>query len=119
MASLRRHEGYLLIDNSLAARNLPDPWASPADRARAAAVGFIGLTTPVLEVPIATCSHCNRGVVLNPGRTRERAYCLGCDRYLCDPCALLKKLGAVCVPMLQIVEETQERAAQALAIGEV
>jgi hypothetical protein len=47
--SKRAHEGYLMRDH----------------RAGGGAL---------FEAPVITCSHCQRGVIVNPGRTRERAY---------------------------------------------
>ncbi len=43
------------------------------------------------------CSHCGTTVILNPDRTRERAWCARCDRYTCDPCAVATVMG-VCTP---------------------
>lgn len=39
------------------------------------------------ELPVVTCAHCHRQILLNPGRTRERAECPQCDKYICDWCA--------------------------------
>lgn len=86
MASLRRHEGYLLSDNRLSGGAL-------------------------VELPIVTCSHCQRGVVMNPGRTREREYCPKCDHYLCDQCGLTRKLdGGECRNFNQLLDTMQEAA---------
>lgn len=40
----------------------------------------------LFEAPIYTCGHCQRGVVVNPLRTRDRAYCPKCDHVICDLC---------------------------------
>jgi hypothetical protein len=37
-----------------------------------------------MEVHTMTCCHCDRVVILNPERTRERGYCQKCDAYVCD-----------------------------------
>lgn len=37
-----------------------------------------------LEFNTLTCVHCNRVVVLNPERKRERHTCLKCNAYVCD-----------------------------------
>lgn len=44
----------------------------------------------LFERAIATCSHCQAGVVMNPQRTRSRAWCHTCDRYICDTCEALR-----------------------------
>jgi len=44
----------------------------------------------LFEAPIATCSHCQAGVVMNPLRTRARAWCHTCDRYICDRCDAIR-----------------------------
>jgi len=94
--SKKRQEGYLLIDNSFAVKNSPNPYPTKNDilRAKAAGHDFVGMTTPVFESSTITCVHCNRVVVLNPNRTREREYCSLCDSYICDNCGLSRKLGA-------------------------
>jgi hypothetical protein len=40
----------------------------------------------MLECATLGCAHCAAVVVVNPLRTRERAYCPKCDRYICDVC---------------------------------
>ena len=37
------------------------------------------------------CLHCGSAVVLNPKRTRERAWCSTCDAYICDGCDYVRK----------------------------
>lgn len=67
------HEGYIMVDHR----------ASPG--------------TP--EVPEGTlfeaatmhCSHCGTVVIINPGRTRDRANCTKCGKYVCDSCAVEMK----------------------------
>lgn len=67
-----RREGYLLIDHR----------ASPG-------IGEGKLrANSVFEAATNTCVHCQRIVVLNPDRTRDRARCSRCDRYICDQCAV-------------------------------
>lgn len=38
----------------------------------------------LFEADVATCCHCQATVVLNPMRTRPRAQCAKCNRYVCD-----------------------------------
>jgi len=81
-------EGYLLLDNSLAGGSRQ-------------------------ELPIATCSHCQRGVVMNPGRTRERAYCPKCDHYVCDDCEAARVAnGGECKTFKQRMDEVEKIASR-------
>lgn len=102
MKWLRRHEGYLLVDN----RNTP---GISDELARSAGMPA-GHGRGVFEAPTITCSHCQTIVVINPNRTRERAYCPKCDHYLCDNCGAAYAQTRVCVTFKQIIETTQERA---------
>lgn len=36
------------------------------------------------EMATLTCCHCQRQVILNPLRTRERNHCRKCHAYVCD-----------------------------------
>jgi hypothetical protein len=83
--SKRSLEGYLLLDNRLSGGG-------------------------VIEVPTLTCSHCQRQVIVNPGRTREREYCATCDHYICDECGAAKKAGAGCKTMAQVFDELEAAA---------
>jgi hypothetical protein len=102
MKSKRRHEGYLLIDH----RNSPGITEEVAHRA--------GLPTGagrgVFETPTITCSHCQKVLVINPLRTRDREYCGKCDHYVCDQCGLVLKLGGECRTMSEIMDDVQEKA---------
>ena len=53
------------------------------------------------EIPTKTCGHCNRVVMLNPERRRDRATCKRCMKYVCDLCA-----GSDC----NTIERDAERA---------
>jgi hypothetical protein len=93
MQSKRSHEGYLLIDN----RHAP---GVSEEMARASGKDVIGAgVNGVLEAAVLTCSHCQKGLIVQPLRTREREYCRKCDHYICDDCALVAKLnGGKCLP---------------------
>jgi hypothetical protein len=88
MPSLKRHDGELMIDHR-ASPGLPEDFYRP-----------LGIDAPAIgggrlfETATITCSHCNGVVVLNPLRTRERAYCSKCDHYICDSCK-----AASCLPL--------------------
>lgn len=83
MSSLRRLEGYYLSDNRVSGGAL-------------------------VELPTLTCSHCHRLMAVNPGRTRARAHCQGCHKYICDKCELIKKVTLTCKTKRQLLEETAE-----------
>lgn len=90
--SKRSQEGVVLIDH----RNSPGISEEFVRRNKldCPAVGA-GKT---YESATICCHSCSRSVVLNPNRSRERAYCWVHDAYLCDQCAAAQKAGAVCVP---------------------
>ena len=80
MNSLRRHEGYLLVDHRFSP-GLPEDVALRAGYDPATVRGG-----QVLESATIHCAHCLGVVVKNPMRVRERGYCTKCDKYLCDHC---------------------------------
>jgi hypothetical protein len=108
MASLRRHEGYFMLDH----RNAP----SLTDAATVAAGLPVGAGRGLFEAPTYTCSHCQVVVFLNPNRTRERAYCKRCDHLICDECGAKRAMGAECKTMKQILDEAQEAAEKGLVL---
>ena len=57
------------------------------------------------EADTYTCSHCQRVVVMNPMRKRERYKCNGCSHHICDDCAALRATGAPCKTWAQVVDE--------------
>ena len=101
MASLRRQEGYLLIDNSCGP-GVPDALIQAASRAGKPPVGGRG----VFESATVTCAHCHAIIVLNPDRSRPRHYCPSCDHYVCDAPACC--LG--CSPLNKVIDHLQEQA---------
>ncbi len=101
MRTKRSHEGYVLIDHS----------DSPGVNTE-----FVGANdTPAVpkgmkyESATFTCSHCQRGVILQPLRTRERGWCSGCDHYICDVCYEVRRTSG-CVTMRQVLDEMYEKA---------
>ena len=100
MSSLRRQEGYLLIDNSCG------PGVSQefvhASGKDAPAVG----PDRVWESATVTCSHCNAVVILNPDRSRPRGYCRKCDSYTCDKPSCAKE----CLPFEKTIDTLREQA---------
>lgn len=103
--SKRAQEGYLLIDNR------DSPGISPA---QAHAAGYPdGAHQGLFEAPTITCSHCHRIVILNPLRTRDRAWCAKCDHYLCDTCGgVYAQTAGECQPLTKIMDQAQNEAAR-------
>ena len=102
MPSLKRHEGYLLIDH----RNSP---GLTEEQTHAAGLPP-GAGQGLFEAPTSTCSHCQAIVVLNPDRKRERAYCAKCGRYLCDNCGAIYGLTRECRSIARTLDQAQEAA---------
>jgi hypothetical protein len=102
MKSLRSHEGYFLLDH----RNSPG-----MPDAVAIATGLpAGAGQGIFEAPSYTCRHCQRIVILNPKRNRERAYCRGCDHMICDDCGAERARTLTCRTFDQMVDEMLSKA---------
>jgi hypothetical protein len=109
--SKRSLEGLATIDHR-DSPGIPDSLAVPNGLPVGTGKGFH-------ELPTFSCSHCQAVVMMNPLRTRERAYCTGCDRYLCDRCGAARAAGVQCKPFLQLIDEMQERDVRALQRGSI
>lgn len=75
MSSLKRHEGYLMVDQRACGLPAQLPGAAP--------------TAKFAEVSTLTCSHCAGVAIKNPNRTRPRNFCRKCDGYICDGCGIV------------------------------
>lgn len=64
-----------------------------------------GAGVGLFEAPSYTCKHCQRVVIMNPNRTRERTYCRGCDHLICDECAAVKAKTLTCRTFEQVIDE--------------
>jgi hypothetical protein len=100
--SLSRYEGYLLIDNR------ESPGVS-REQVSIAGAPFVPAGM-MYESAVYTCSHCQRGVVMNPDRSRERGFCRGCNHVICDSCATVMAVTLQCVPFKKIIDDAQEAA---------
>jgi len=107
--SKRNQEGYLIIDHRACYMPVPDNVLHSSGLPMEAGRGLF-------ETATYTCSHCQYIVVLNPKRTRERAYCRGCDSYICDGCGEKKKLGASCKTFAQVADEYLNSVEKALIL---
>ena len=113
MSSLRDKEGYLMVDH----RASPGLSADDISRMRINPALALQLSEgKMLEVPTATCSHCQAIVLLNPNRVRDRALCLKCYNYICDGCNVALVHGKDCKPWAKVVDEIHEEAAQSFNI---
>lgn len=108
MSSLRRHEGYLLIDNS----NGPGVSQAELDALprKNSAVPVTAGECRKSEVATYTCSHCHTIIIVNNLRERPRAYCRKCDHYICDWCGAEAARTQECRPMKAVLDEMQEQA---------
>lgn len=102
MRRLQDLEGYLLIDNR-ASPGVPDEVNQEFDLP-------VGAGRGVFECATFTCSHCQRVVIINPKRNRERAYCRGCDHLLCDGCGAERARTGLCRTFKQVIDEILEKA---------
>lgn len=98
MKTLGSHTGYLDIDH----RN--SPGLTPADVAHLPVPTLAVGKGRRLERDTKQCSHCQRGIVLNPGRVRDRAVCPKCQHYICDSCNLIRLKSGVCRPFAAILD---------------
>ena len=46
----------------------------------------------LFEAKTNHCSHCGTVVIMNPLRTRERSFCVSCNKYICDNCGISMRL---------------------------
>jgi hypothetical protein len=78
-------EGYVMVDHR-ASPGIPEDKAIKfgyhPDQVKEGAL---------FEAAILKCRHCPRNIVKNPLRTRERAFCLQCNSYICDWCEAARR----------------------------
>jgi hypothetical protein len=104
MKSKRSKEGYIFLDNRHGPAHTHEQAAEFQRKTGHELIGA-GLRG-VMESATITCSHCQKTVVLNPQRTRERGWCTKCDHYICDSPAC----NAGCRPIRQVFELVQAQA---------
>lgn len=89
--SLAHGAGYVIVDHR------DSPGLTAADVATLP--GTLAVAGgQVLEADAFTCSHCQRGILRNPGLKRETARCQKCYHYICHLCAGVLAQGGACVP---------------------
>ncbi len=100
MPSQRQRKGYYLVDHR-ASPGLPEiPEGT------------------IFEADVLTCSHCQTSMLKNPARTRERAYCPGCDHYICDGCEAVRQKTMQCADIRRVFDRLQHEAVQLIGKGE-
>lgn len=92
--------GYLIIDHS----NSPgiDPIDVPIRLRNSTPIVGEG---KIFESEALNCSHCQRVIILNQKRTRERAVCLYCYHYVCDECNTIMRAAGQCIPFKKILDQ--------------
>jgi len=73
----------------------------------------------LFEAATIACEHCNRFVIKNPLRTRERAFCMQCGgAYICDLCDdERRKPDYVHMPFRKIVDLVASGKATLVSLG--
>lgn len=109
LKSLRRFAGYFMADN----RNSEGVSDEFLNAAHPTAELHNGAGKGLLECDTYTCSHCQVVLIINHLRTRERAYCTGCDHIICDRCGAIRASnGGLCKTFKQLADELQEMGAR-------
>jgi predicted O-linked N-acetylglucosamine transferase (SPINDLY family) len=98
--SLRHGAGFLSIDHR------DSPGLKPEQVAHVPGAVAVG-AGKLFERDVLTCSHCERAVVLEPLRTRDRGHCSKCNRYVCDQCDAIRVKTGACVPFKHTLERMQ------------
>jgi hypothetical protein len=104
MKTLSSGAGYLVIDHT------DSPGLSEKDQISAPPGALVAPAGQLAEGDIKHCSHCQRAVLLNPGRVRNRAVCPKCYHYICDGCEAIRVKTGVCIPFKQQLDRAMEIA---------
>ena len=105
MISKRSQEGWLMIDHRAS------PGLTEADAVAAGLKPKLLAEGALYESATYTCRHCQRIVIMNPERTRERGFCRKCDAYICDECTAALSVGE-CIPFEKIADDVLNAAAK-------
>jgi len=80
------HEGYLMVDHRASPGLTPEQAVSLGYHPTQVAEGQL------FEAKTNHCSHCGTVVIMNPMRTRDRSFCVSCNKYICDNCGIQLKM---------------------------
>lgn len=103
--SLKKHEGYLLIDSRFSPGVTDEMVVNSG--LKDVPVVKEGQT---FESATVTCSHCQTILIVNRERTRGRAFCRKCNHYVCDACAVIMAHTQMCFTMKERLDQLQENA---------
>lgn len=112
MKSKRSNEGYMIIDH----RNSPGVTQEMFPNLPKEEIVGPG---QVLEAGMICCRHCQRVLMVNPLRTRQRGYCPKCDHYICDLCESVKVQTGECHDIQKVYDNLQEDSARNLNLTEL
>lgn len=112
MQGLNTHMGYLLIDHT----------DSPGIRIEDVPERLRRTTQVVgkgkkAEFDTKVCTHCERGIIFNPERVRDRGVCRYCHHYICDTCDEIYRKTGQCIPFKKILDDMQEQIDRYLQWG--
>ena len=93
--------GYVLIDHRESPGFTPEQCIAGG---RSKIAGHLGAGQK-FEAKTDFCTHCERVVIRNPDRLRQRGYCWNCDHFICDDCAIVMKVSGECKSMKQKMDE--------------
>lgn len=101
---MTKRESYLMIDHRASPGVPADFYRSIGFDMPAVAEGKMG------EFAVLVCVHCQKHVIKNPERTRERANCSKCgNQYICDVCEFeSRQPGYVHRPFKKVIDDTLE-----------
>lgn len=99
MKSLRRFEGYYLIDHTESPGTERVPEGTK------------------LELNCYRCAHCHRIVRINRKRVRPRQYCRKCDQTVCDHCPAPEIFG--CSNLDNRIEQMHAEAVKQEALSKL
>jgi hypothetical protein len=106
MFSKRELEGYLEIDHR------ESPGVNPEDVPVLAGIRMAVPGGTRGQFPAVKCHVCERLIVMNPLRTRDRSWCSKHDAYECDDCAAKRARTGECKPFSQVIDEFLNQAAK-------
>lgn len=101
MKTKRSREGYAMTDHR---------WSPGISAETHRALHLDGPPVPggqMMECALGTCCGCSADLFI-VGRDNSGNWCRQCDSYMCDNCALAKKLTGLHRPYRQFIAETYE-----------
>lgn len=107
MKTLNSHTGTIIIDHT----NSPGISLDEVPLRLRNTVS-IAKEGEIFERDTKVCTHCERGIILEPLRTRQREKCPYCYHYICDECHKMLKITGQCIPFKKIVDEAANKIAK-------